>query len=142
MVQIGTVVSEKIQFKFLYVLTLGQGQEIALTFNTHISSYIQLDVCIHVISLKRKSGRFSSHFREVFKKCIEYIGKLLIHFREISKFCKKLYVLEEILGLISGSLPDDQGGFTCMCLLLLTFRSLAAIVSEIYTVFSFSYRKA
>ena len=27
---------------------------------------------------------------------------------------KKWYVLEEILGLISGSLPDDQGGFTCM----------------------------
>ena len=25
--------------------TLGQGQEIALTFNTRISSYIQLDVC-------------------------------------------------------------------------------------------------
>ena len=23
-------------------------------------------------------------------------------------------VLEEILGLISGSLSDDQGGFTCM----------------------------
>ena len=27
---------------------------------------------------------------------------------------KKWYVSEEILGLISGSLPDDQGGFTCM----------------------------
>ena len=30
--------------------------------------------------------------------------------------CQKLYVLEEILGLISGSLPDNQGGITCMCL--------------------------
>ena len=70
---------------------------------------------IHVISLKRDSGRFSFHFREInFQKCIEYIGKLIIHFREISEFCKKLYVLGEILGLISGSLPDDQGGFTCM----------------------------
>ena len=29
-----------------------------------------------------------------------------------------------------------------MCLLLLPFRSLAAIVSEKYTVFTFSYRKA
>ena len=40
LVQIGTEVSEKIQFIFLYVrdLALGQGQEIALTFNTHISS--------------------------------------------------------------------------------------------------------
>ena len=69
---------------------------------------------MHVICLKRESGRFSFHFREVFQKCIEYIGKLLIYIREISQFCKKLYVLEEILGLISRSLPDDQGGFTCM----------------------------
>ena len=52
------------------------------------------------------------YFRVVFQKCIEY--KLLIHIREISLFCKKLYVLEEILGLNSGSIPDDQGGFTCM----------------------------
>ena len=35
-------------------------------------------------------------------------------FREISKFCKKSSVLEEILGLLSGSLPGDLGGFTCM----------------------------
>ena len=41
-VQIGTVVSEKIWFEFL---TLGQGQVMTLTFNTHIPSYIQLDVC-------------------------------------------------------------------------------------------------
>ena len=38
LVQIGTEVSEKIQFEFLYLHTLGQGQEITLTFNTHISS--------------------------------------------------------------------------------------------------------
>ena len=31
---------------------------------------------IHVISFDRESGRFSFHFREVFQKCIEYIGKL------------------------------------------------------------------
>ena len=36
--QIGTVDSEKIQFYFLYLHTLGQGQEITLSFNTHISS--------------------------------------------------------------------------------------------------------
>ena len=28
--------------------------------------------------------------------------------------CIDWYVSEEILGLISGSLPDDQRGFTCM----------------------------
>ena len=38
MVQIGTDVSEKIQFEFLYLHTLSQGQEITLTFNTHVSS--------------------------------------------------------------------------------------------------------
>ena len=37
LVQIGTDVSEKKQFEFLYLHTLGQGQEITLTFNTHIS---------------------------------------------------------------------------------------------------------
>ena len=38
LVQIGTEVSEKIQFEFLYLHTLGQGQKNTLTFNTHISS--------------------------------------------------------------------------------------------------------
>ena len=38
---IGTVVSEKIQFEFCMYMTLGKGQEVTLTFNTHISSYIQ-----------------------------------------------------------------------------------------------------
>ena len=32
--------------------------------------------------------------------------------------------------------------YSIRCLLLLTFRSLAAIVSEKYTVFTFSYRQA
>ena len=38
-------VSEKVQFEFLYVHDLGPSQEITLTFNTHISSSFQLDVC-------------------------------------------------------------------------------------------------
>ena len=42
------------------------------------------------------------------------IKKILIQVREILEFGKKWYVLKEILGLISGSLPDDQGGFTHM----------------------------
>ena len=45
LVQIGKVVSEKIRFEFLYVHALGQGQEMTLTFNTHIPSYIQIDDC-------------------------------------------------------------------------------------------------
>ena len=47
LVQISKVVPEKIRFDFLYVHDLPQGQEITLTFNTHIPSYmyIQLDDC-------------------------------------------------------------------------------------------------
>ena len=45
LVQISKVVPEKIRFEFLYVHDLPQGQEITLTFNNHIPSYIQLDDC-------------------------------------------------------------------------------------------------
>ena len=39
LVQIGTVVSEKIQFlNFRMYMTLGQGQEMTFTFNTHLPS--------------------------------------------------------------------------------------------------------
>ena len=41
---------------------------------------------IHVMSLKVESWRFLFHFREIFEKCIEYIGKFLIHLREILNF--------------------------------------------------------
>ena len=71
LVQIGTVVSEKIQFKFLYVHDLGPRSRNSLDFQySHIFIY------------------------------------------------------------------------SIRCLLLLAFRSLAAIVSEKSTVFTFSYRKA
>ena len=50
LVQIDKVVSEKIRFEFLYVHELGQGQVMTLTFNTHIPSYIQLDVCSYQLS--------------------------------------------------------------------------------------------
>ena len=38
LVQNGTVVSEKILLNFCMYTTLGQGQEMTLTFNTHIPS--------------------------------------------------------------------------------------------------------
>ena len=47
LVQIGTIVSEKFGLNICTFTTLGQGQEMTLTFNTHISSYIQLDDCSH-----------------------------------------------------------------------------------------------
>ena len=49
LIQIGTVVSEKIKFEFCMYTILGQGQEKTLTFNTHISSHIQ-DVCFYLLS--------------------------------------------------------------------------------------------
>ena len=48
LVQIGKVVSEKMNF--CMYMTLGQGQEMTLTFNAHISSYVQLDVCSYYLS--------------------------------------------------------------------------------------------
>ena len=45
LVQISTVVPEKIRLNFCKYTTFGQGQEMTLTFNTHIPSYIQLDDC-------------------------------------------------------------------------------------------------
>ena len=42
LVQIGKAVAEKIRFEFCMYTTLGQGQEMTLTFNTIIPSYIQL----------------------------------------------------------------------------------------------------
>ena len=41
---------------------------------------------VHVMSLKVASGRFFFYFREVFEKCIRYIGKLMVHLREILTF--------------------------------------------------------
>ena len=52
----------------------------------NLSASSHLDSSIHVMSLKVESGRFSFHFREVFEKCIDYIGKFLVHFREVLKF--------------------------------------------------------
>ena len=52
LVQIGTAVSEKILFKFCMYMIMGLGQEMTLTFNTHISSHIQLDVCYYLLSFQ------------------------------------------------------------------------------------------
>ena len=38
LVQNGSIVSEKIRFEFFKYTTLGQGQEMTLTLNTHIPS--------------------------------------------------------------------------------------------------------
>ena len=37
----------------------------------------------------KEEGRFFFHFREIFEKCIEYIGKFLIHFRGDVEFLSK-----------------------------------------------------
>ena len=45
MVQISIVVSEEIRFDFCMYTTLSQGQEMTLTFNTLVPSYIKSDDC-------------------------------------------------------------------------------------------------
>ena len=50
LIQICIAVSEKIHFIFCMYTTLDQGQEMTLTFNTHISSYIQLDISSYYLS--------------------------------------------------------------------------------------------
>ena len=50
LVESGPVVAEKNKFIFQYVNDLGPGQEITLTFNTHIHSLTQLVVCIYKLS--------------------------------------------------------------------------------------------
>ena len=49
LVQIGTEVSEKIHFEFLYPHTLGQGQEITLNFNTHIFCIYSITRCVRKV---------------------------------------------------------------------------------------------
>ena len=51
-------------------------------------------------------------FQGGFSKMYRIYRKLLNS--DEGNFGKKWYVLEEILGLISGSIPDDQRGLTCM----------------------------
>ena len=50
LVQIGTVVSKKIQFDFFMFTTLGLCQEMTLTFNTHTSSYS--NKCLFLLPLR------------------------------------------------------------------------------------------
>ena len=57
------------------------------------------------------------HFREIFEKCIEYI-EITDSFQGNFEFLfKKWDILDfflPILWLIFWSLPDDEGGITCM----------------------------
>ena len=46
---------------------------------------IKLEGC-HVVSLKEVSGRFSSHFKEIYEKFIEYTRKFFMQIRVCLKF--------------------------------------------------------
>ena len=50
-------------------------------------SVVRRLIHIHVMSLKEELGRFFFHFREIFEKCIEYIGKFLNSFQGDLNFC-------------------------------------------------------
>ena len=51
--------SEKVQFEFLYVHDLGQGQEMTLTFNTHISSYNNSIRCLLLLTFRSLAATVS-----------------------------------------------------------------------------------
>ena len=59
---------------------------VAITQQIIISKLDTSYEAIHVMSLKVASGRFFFHFREVFEKRIDYIGKFSVHFRKVLKF--------------------------------------------------------
>ena len=77
---------------------------------------------------------------ESFHKSLVQIGKI------VSEKIRFEFFYVHDLGPRSGNDHDPQYSHTFIysirCLLLPTFRSLAAIVSEKSTVFTFSYRKA
>ena len=51
LVQIGTVCLRISSLNFCMYMIMGQGKEMTLTFNTHISSHIQLDVCSDFVEI-------------------------------------------------------------------------------------------
>ena len=57
---------------------------------------------MHNIFIRDESER---GIREIFEKCIEYIGKILIHFREVLNFCLKSGTFEENFYQFYGSFP-------------------------------------
>ena len=63
LVQIGTVVFEKIQFDFCMYTTLGQGHEMTLTLNTHIYSI----GCLLILP-------FKLDFKKNFEEFLPYMG--------------------------------------------------------------------
>ena len=70
----------------------------------------------YVISFKGTSGGFSFHFKEVYEKCIEYIGKFFSEIRETSELWEKVYVLEEVVWLSSEkSLKTRKVSHVCLC---------------------------
>ena len=51
----------------------------------------------HVWTCFKEAGRFFCHFRKVLRKCIECIGKFLVHFKEIWNFLEKVVYFGQIL---------------------------------------------
>ena len=121
--------------KFRGNLLAGSGEE---DFKTVFTIYGHGGHLGHVTSIM--SSDFHFLVPESFHKKLVQIGTVV---SEKIRF-EFLYVYD--LGPRSRHDLDLQYSHTFMysirCLLLLTFRSLAAIVSEKSTVFTFSYRKA
>ena len=71
-------------------------------------------LCHTCDKLQKGISEIVRSFRGGFSKMYRIYRKILNSDAGDFEILVKSGVLEEILGLISGSLPDDQGGFTCM----------------------------
>ena len=63
---------------FCMYTTLGQGQEMTLTFNTHISSYIQLELESLMLHAKFQDHRTCGSGEEDFLRFLPYIGMVAV----------------------------------------------------------------
>ena len=73
-------------------------------------------IVILLISLKKESGG-GGFFSCQEDNRIHVYRNIVNSDQEEFLICKKkMYVLEEILGRISASFPDDRGRFTCTCM--------------------------
>ena len=162
MAQIGTVVSEKIQFEFLYVHDLGPMSRHDLDLQySHIFIYsISCMLLLILRTLAAIVSEKSTVFTFSYKKPIISIMSSDFHFLVPESFHTNLVKIDTVvsakiqfeflyvhyLGPRSRNDLDLQYShmfiYSIRCLLLLTLRTLAAIVSEKSTVFTFSYKKA
>ena len=72
------LVPESSGLNFCMFTTLCQGQEMTLTFNTHIPSYIQLDFCSYLLSGHWVKIGLPVLEKKIFEEFLQYMGVVAI----------------------------------------------------------------